>query len=243
MNEDPTTQRSKRATQSTIGRGLVIQGNLEETPLPETVQFLQSLRKTGQLALERQEPRQSAGISFVDGRIVHAFCPPLVGEECFYHLLTWRSGRYVFLPNAVAYERTITTETNTLLLDGLRRLDELLRCEQRLPPRPTILYRRRDPELLREAQLSFHQWRAWRRLDGKTTIGELLDRDPDLAPMLVELIAQGSPAPIPITASCRRSSSRRRCAALPSSTPTAAMSRHACSSPAMGGAPSPKRSR
>lgn len=196
MNDDRSA-RAKRATQSTIGKGFVIQGNLEDTPLPETVQFLQSLRKTGQLALERSEPRQSAGISFVDGRIVHAFCPPLVGEECFYHLLTWRSGRYVFLPNAVAYERTITTETNTLLLDGLRRLDELLRCEQRLPPRQTVLYRRRDAELLRDVRFSFHEWRAWRRLDGKTTVGELLDREPDLAPMLVELISQGLAAPDP----------------------------------------------
>ncbi len=188
---------TRRVTQSSITKGLVIQGNLDDTSLPETVQFLQSLRKTGQLALERNDPRQSAGISFVEGRIVHAFCPPLVGDRCFHHLLTWRSGRYVFLPNAPARERSVTADTNALLLDGLRRLDELQRCQERLPPRGTVLYRRRDPELLYRVQISIAHLRLWRQLDGRATIGDLLDADAEAGHLLVELVTAGLATPVP----------------------------------------------
>jgi hypothetical protein len=196
MAEPPHTG-TRRITQSSHSKGLVIQGNLDDTSLPETVQFLQSLRKTGQLALERQDPQQSAGISFIEGRIVHAFCPPLVGDRCFHHLLTWRSGRYIFLPNAPSRERTVTADTNALLLDGLRRLDELHRCQERLPPRGTVLYRRRDRVVLYHVQLSIAHLRLWRQLDGRATIGELLDADAEAGHLLVELVTAGLATPIP----------------------------------------------
>lgn len=194
---DPQSQGTRRVTQSSLTRGLVIQGNLDDTALPETIQFIQSLRKTGQLALERSGTRQSAGISFVEGRVVHAYCPPLSGESCFLHLLTWRSGKYVFLPNAPAHERSIDCDTNALLLDGLRRLDELARCLEHLPPRGTILYRRRDPRLLERVKLSFAHLRMWRRLDGHLTVGEILDSEPESAHLLVELVTSGLSAPDP----------------------------------------------
>jgi hypothetical protein len=196
MTESPNPG-TRRITQSSVSKGLVIQGNLNDTSLPETVQFLQSLRKTGQLALERKEPQQSAGISFVDGRIVHAFCPPLVGERGFYHLLTWRTGRYIFLPNAPARERSIAADTNALLLDGLRRLDELRRCQERLPPRGTVLYRRRDIALLHCVQITIAHLRLWRQLDGRVTIGELLDADAEAGPLLVLLVEAGLATPVP----------------------------------------------
>lgn len=194
---DAQNQGTRRITQSSLTRGLVIQGNLDDTELPETIQFIQSLRKTGQLALERGGTRQSAGISFIEGRVVHAYCPPLTGEACFHHLLTWNTGRYIFLPNAPANERSIDRDTNALLLDGLRRLDELARCLERLPPRGTILYRRRDPRLLERVQLTFAQLRLWRRLDGQATVGEILDHEPESAQILVELVTAGLSAPDP----------------------------------------------
>jgi len=180
---DATNQGTRRVTQSSLTRGLVIQGNLDDTALPETIQFIQSLRKTGQLALERGETRQSAGISFDEGRVVHAYCPPLSGVICFHHLLTWRSGRYIFLPNAPANERTITCDTNALLLDGLRRLNDL--------------YRRLDPRLLERTQPSFAHLRLWRRLDGQATVGAILDGEPDAAQLLVDLVSAGLAAPDP----------------------------------------------
>ena len=194
---DSSQPPTRRITQSSNSKGLVIQGHLEDTPLPETVQFLQSLRKTGQLALERSDPRQSAGIGFIDGRVVHAFCPPLSGEACFHQLLTWRSGRYIFFHNAPAREHSISVDTNTLLLDGMRRLDELARCLGRLPPRSSVLHRRRDRVLLRTAMLTFPQIRLWRRLDGRATVGEILDTHPDSAHILVELVSSGLAAPSP----------------------------------------------
>jgi hypothetical protein len=189
----------RRRTASTVTRGLLIQGELHDTPLPETVQFIQSLRKTGQLALERAEPQQSACLAFVDGQVVHAFCPPLAGEACFFHLLSWREGRYLFLPGPPTPERTIDADTGGLLLEGLRRLDELTRLAAHLPPMGTVLHRRRDPLALRQPGLSFAHLRLWRRLDGRMTVGRILDHDgdPETARLLSELIAAGLASPVP----------------------------------------------
>jgi hypothetical protein len=190
-------QGTRRHTQSSVLRGLVIQGNLEETPLPETVQFLLNLKKTGILALERAGSRQAASIGFIDGQVVHASAPPLSGEACLLSLLTWREGRYVFMPNQQPRERSINRDTGALLLDGLRLLDELSHSSELLPPRGTVLYRRRSPESLRQASLSFHHYRLWRRLDGRSTIGELVDADPTVAALLADLIRTDLATPSP----------------------------------------------
>lgn len=188
---------TRRHTQSSAVRGLVIQGNLEETPLAETVQFLLNLRKTGILALERAGSRQAASIGFIEGQVVHASAPPANGESCLLSLLTWREGRYVFMPNQQPRERTISRDTGALLLDGLRLLDELSHSSGLLPPRGTVLYRRRSQESLRHASLSFHHYRLWRRLDGRSTIGELVDADPTMASVLADLIRADLATPSP----------------------------------------------
>jgi hypothetical protein len=190
---------SRRTTASAIARGLVLQGDLADTPLPETVQFIQTLRKTGQLALERGNPPQAAGISFIDGNLVHAHCPPLEGEDCFFYLLSWRTGRYLFVPGNPTPERSIKGDNNSLLLEGLRRLDELSRLTQALPPAGTILHRRREAAALQQQRFSFLILQLWRRLDGRVTVGQLLnaDGDPQTARHLAELVRAGLASPVP----------------------------------------------
>lgn len=172
-------------------RGLVIRGDLADTSLVETIQLVLSLNRTGQLAMERSNPNRSAAIYVDGGQVVHASCPPLAGEGCFYHLLTWRSGRYVFIADARPPVRSIEMSANALLLEGMRRIDDLARMESRLPPRETALLRARDPDVLAGARLTTAQWRLWRQLDGRRTVGEILDADPGAAGCLGELIAMG----------------------------------------------------
>ncbi len=159
----------------------VMQGDLRDYALPELLQFLQTLRKKGQLLIERKDPQQSAGVYFAGGRVVHAFCPPAHGEEAIYHLLQWRQGRFMFLADAVPEAETIHTDLRNLLLEGMRLLDELPDVHQHLPAADTVLHLERDSERIAEVRVNVRQWRLLANVNGRRTVADLIamsDRDP-----------------------------------------------------------------
>ena len=158
--------------------GAGIQGDLSAYALPDLLQFLHNLRKDGQLVIERQVPEQSASVAFVEGRLVHAYCPPLQGEECLQYLLGWRSGRFIFLTDVAPVSVTIHRDFRTVLLDALRQHDELLQVLSGLPASATVLHRDRNEERLAEISLTMLEWRVLGRIDGMTTLLELLDGCP-----------------------------------------------------------------
>jgi hypothetical protein len=184
----PTSQIWRRSTPTRN----VLSGGLAETPLAETVQFLASLRKTGTLALEDPASGRSGSLGFIDGRVVHAVCPPVVGEPAFHRLLAWRQGRYLFLADAAVAERSIQADVGSLLLDGMRRLDDRERAAARLPAASTVLYRRRDARLLDQPLTALDRL-ALDRIDGLATVGALIDEDPDpeMVTRLADLVARG----------------------------------------------------
>ncbi len=63
-------------------------------------------------------------IFFRDGEIVHAELGPKIGEEAFWDILEWQTGRFAIEPNVVTARRTIQKGVEHLLLDAHRVLDE-----------------------------------------------------------------------------------------------------------------------
>jgi hypothetical protein len=59
-----------------------------------------------------------------DGEIVHAAYREFTGTEALYQLLGWKDGEFEVEPDAAAPEVTINATAESLLLEGLRRLDE-----------------------------------------------------------------------------------------------------------------------
>jgi hypothetical protein len=172
-----------------------IQGDLAAYALPDLLQFLNGLRKDGQLVIERAAPLQSASLAFVEGRLVHAYCTPLQGEECLHYLLTWASGRFIFLAEATTDRETIRRDFRTVLLDAVRQHDEFQQVLHGLPPLSTVFHRDRQQDRLEEAMLSHAHWRALMWIDGVSTLGELIDRSPrqqlELTRSLGTLLALG----------------------------------------------------
>jgi len=99
-----------------------IEGNLKELSLPSIIQLNCTEMNTAKVSLRYQE--KEAIICFAEGAIVHAEVGDLVGEEAVYELLTWPDGSFVVERDVKAPERTITTNWNMLLLEGMRRIDE-----------------------------------------------------------------------------------------------------------------------
>jgi len=186
-----------RPTGEAVGQGSSarLNGTLESGTLADLVQFLHTLRRTGHLVIERDQPPESASVYVVDGRVVHAWCPPLSGAECFYALLNWRSGRFLFLGGGTPERRTIAGEPRALLLEGMRRQDELQRALVELPAPTAVLHRANDRAVLDREPLSVDEWRLYSQVDGRRSVRDLVETVgrwlPEHAHRLLRLVRLG----------------------------------------------------
>jgi hypothetical protein len=110
----------ERHATSRGGRG--VSGSLEEMGLPEIVQVLWHGRKTGSLKIKAKG--DSGEIHFVDGAIFNALFGNLRGADAFYAMLRLSEGDFLLDPKFRAEQQVIQENPESLLLEGMRLLDE-----------------------------------------------------------------------------------------------------------------------
>jgi uncharacterized protein (TIGR02266 family) len=108
-------------------------GHLQGMNLPSLVQLLEGERRTARLQLTREEERGE--IVFVDGHISQAVQGPRHGEVAVYQLLTWQEGAFQLAPHDPAgpVVGEVAAPNQKLLMEGLRRLDEIPSLRATLP--------------------------------------------------------------------------------------------------------------
>jgi hypothetical protein len=99
-----------------------VSGSLTEMGIPDLVQILFYGRKSG--ALRLRHGADTGDIFFAEGMVVDAGWGKLRGEDAVYALLHLHEGDFAFDPGARAEKTTITASPESLLLEGLRRMDE-----------------------------------------------------------------------------------------------------------------------
>jgi putative nucleotidyltransferase with HDIG domain len=99
-----------------------VSGSLTEMALPDVVQILFHGRKSGKLAITANGRRGE--ILFCDGMIFDATFGEHVREEAFYQMVKLREGDFELDPNFRPTEQLIQVSPESLLLEGMRRLDE-----------------------------------------------------------------------------------------------------------------------
>ncbi len=109
-----------------------LSGRLETLPIPDLVQILNICRKTGHLRLDH-EGRQ-AGLYFEEGEIRHAWAGPDSGEKAFFEVLEWKRATFAFESGARSGQATLASPTMTLLMEGMRLLDERRRSSEEVIP-------------------------------------------------------------------------------------------------------------
>jgi response regulator RpfG family c-di-GMP phosphodiesterase len=108
------------AAKKTVARG--VSGSLGEMGIPDIVQVLFQGRKTGKLLL--RSGSFTGEIYFLDGAIADAGFENKRGADAFYMLMRLTEGEFVLDSSFVPSKRVIEESGETLLLEGLRRLDE-----------------------------------------------------------------------------------------------------------------------
>jgi DNA-binding response OmpR family regulator len=161
------------AAKAVSGESREIEGNLAQIPLVDLLQILAVNRKTGRLAVERENER--AEISLAEGRVVDAVMGPVVGEKALWRLLTRREGQFAFVPGAAPAAERIERKLEELILEGLRQADEVAVLLPALPLPTDLVERAVHPAELPPGLHPVTE-EVLRLLDGPRAFGEIVDR-------------------------------------------------------------------
>ena len=101
--------------------------------------------------------------------------PPHEGPTAFYDLIGWDTGRFAFIGGAQPEHASISEDLQSLLLEGMRRLDEYRAWLARLPSLDTKFSPCYDAEQYAQTQLDYRQWRMLQWVDGARAIQELIE--------------------------------------------------------------------
>jgi hypothetical protein len=110
-----------------------LKGSLAELPLADLIEMISLGGKSGRLTLFDEKGAVSGELAFRDGRLVGAVCGELGAEKAFYVLLALKDGTFDFDPTAKFDDEGCDLSTEALLMEGMRRLDELRRLRHVLP--------------------------------------------------------------------------------------------------------------
>lgn len=110
---------------------MAIEGTLQEINLPTLLQMV-SQQGAGQSCILLQRDKERA-VLYLNGHIVShaefatqtaAGLQTITGEEVFYELLTWQTGKFAVKRDIAPPQQSIGKTWESLLMEGLRRLDE-----------------------------------------------------------------------------------------------------------------------
>jgi hypothetical protein len=153
-------------------------GDLGELPLPDLVEMTSVGGKTGRLVLYDEEGAVAGVLMFRGGRLVGARAGELAGEKAFYALLAVTTGTFDFDPTVELDEDEVNLPTESLLIEGMRRLDEVYRMRRRLPAPAVVGYRGGATEDPLDARVLGYLGPGARRV-GDLVDGLLVDGDLD----------------------------------------------------------------
>ncbi len=117
---DTLMDRINQAKKIPLGQ-VGLSGKIEEVDLLDLIQTLELDQKTGALVLSHGE--RTGTLYFRDGVIVDADIRSPKREEPLFVLLGWKTGRYLFLPDALPDRMPITASLANLLLQDFRTME------------------------------------------------------------------------------------------------------------------------
>ncbi len=100
----------------------VVRGNLSQMNVIDLMQSLEMGRKSCQLTMTKDGER--CEVFFTEGQVKHATYGSLVGDEAVFKVLRWTGGNFELNFEGKTDKQTTQLNTQGLLMEGLRLLDE-----------------------------------------------------------------------------------------------------------------------
>lgn len=154
-----------------------LSGTFDELPLVDLVEMIAIGRKTGCLAVLDERGTAAGELDFRGGRLVGARRGELDPDKAFYALLAIKQGGFVFDGDIVP-DAACDLDTEPLLIEGMRRLDDTRRLRGRLPAPAPVRYVSGGPRDALEARVLGYLGPGERRV-GDIVAGMLVGGDVD----------------------------------------------------------------
>jgi len=103
----------------------VLRGNLSQMNVIDLVQSLEMGRKSCALTLTNKD--ETCEMYFREGQVTHAQYGSLTGDQAVFKVLRWTEGNFQVNFESKSSKQTTTLNTQGLLMEGLRLLDEAQR--------------------------------------------------------------------------------------------------------------------
>ena len=100
----------------------VLRGNLSQMNVIDLVQSLEMGRKSCALTLSND--RDKCEMYFSEGQVTHAAYGSLIGDKAVFKVLSWTGGSFQINFEGKTSKQTTSLNTQGLLMEGLRMLDE-----------------------------------------------------------------------------------------------------------------------
>ena len=152
-----------------------VEGNIKDFPLVDVLNLLSFGAKTGILKINGKKDREDLNgeIYFLNGKIVDANSGVKKGEEAFYDIFLIDEGNFSFSVKDFKREKTIEKNLDSLLLEGIRRADELKGLQSKLPNIDSFL--ETNPRVsTTEIKLTSDEWQILNLFRDKRTIRDAL---------------------------------------------------------------------
>lgn len=152
-----------------LGDLLVKNGVIEPSDLDEAVatQATESGKRLGQILVERESLSREDLNRFITIQI----------EEAVYHLFAWTEGGFHFNPDQLPDDDPalkISINTESLLLEGARRVDEWSQIEKKIPSMDIVFSLERDPDGDEDVELTEVQRKVLPLIDGEQTVDDIV---------------------------------------------------------------------
>ncbi|MFZ1129768.1 MAG: response regulator [Terriglobales bacterium] len=105
----------------------ILRGSLSQMNVIDLVQSLEMGRKSCLLTMTNRDDR--CEVYFSQGQAKHAAYGPVIGDAAVFKVLRWTEGNFQIDFNGKSSQETTTLNTQGLLMEGLRLLDEAQRDE------------------------------------------------------------------------------------------------------------------
>jgi hypothetical protein len=152
----------------------IFEGEVAALPIAELLQFLYISGKDGVLVISEGSGKPRSVIHYAQSTIVHAVCDGIIGREAVFAAISFGSGRFAFYAGTPRHlERTVDDNVQNLILEGLRRLDELSHMTRLLPADDEPLFLAPDPPH-DDIRLTAKEWSILSLVNGKRTVGQII---------------------------------------------------------------------
>ncbi len=113
---------AQQLTEQSHRRGQGFAGTLKNIQIDDLIQMCCLSMAT--ISIRVAQDSQQGVIYIRDGEVVHAVCGKTTGEEAFYQILGWASGRFETIDECYEGDDTVNKSHEFLLMEAARRNDE-----------------------------------------------------------------------------------------------------------------------